>query len=154
MSLFNSNDYYMKKYIINVLIYLELFINSPIFPLLLSLAIFITCRTFDPVNLCDDNGWILHQLRIDLEIEISNLNNSIANKKKYYDLYLELMKISQPNYRNFSAEQNLINNIGNSREQMYESWDKIHSLEKSIKKLDSNYQVLYKPKTLSRYLPK
>jgi len=144
----------MKKYLINIFIYLELFIYSPIFPLLLSLGIFIICRTFDPVNLCDDSGWILHQLKTDLEIEISNLNNSIANKKKYYNLYLELIKMSRPNYRNFNAEQNLINNIGYSREQMYESWDKIHTLEKSIKKLDSNYEVLYKSKTLGRYLSK
>lgn len=44
------------KFIRNVLISLEVFTFSPIFPLLLSLLVFIACRTFDPINLCDDNS--------------------------------------------------------------------------------------------------
>jgi hypothetical protein len=45
------------KYINNALTRLELFILSPLFPLLLSLTIFIACKVFDPViNLCNDDG--------------------------------------------------------------------------------------------------
>lgn len=64
------------------------------------------------------------------------------------------MKISEPNYRNFSEEQNLMNKIQSSRSQMYESLDKIHVLERSIKKIDFNYEIQYKYNRIGRYLPK
>ncbi len=146
------------KYINNALTRLEFFTLSPLFPLLLSLTIFIACKVFDPViNLCDDDGWTLFQLKSDLSNEITKLNSSISNKQLYYNSYQELMgmRISNPNWRNFNAEQSLLDNIERSRSDMYESLDRIRELERYIRRIDSNYISLYsRPIRFGKYLPK
>jgi hypothetical protein len=60
---------------------------------------------------------------------------------------MELMRISEPNYRNFTLEESLMDNIQRSRSEMYESMDKIRKLEKAIRKLDPDYTSIFPGQT-------
>jgi hypothetical protein len=108
------------------------------------MIIFIIYITFSSVNLCDDGGLTLMELKTNLEIEISKLQNAINMKRLNYDSYMELMDISRPNFRNFSQEKVLKTNISCWRAQMHEALDKIHQLERHIKSKDIHYICMYK----------
>lgn len=118
---------------------------SPFLPILISIILFVSCRVFDPYPyiLCDDGGWTLTNLKTELSIEMSKFENAKTMKESYYQSYIDLIKISRPNYRNFSEEANLISNNQCWRRQMYESLDKIHHLERCIKNIDPNYRYIF-----------
>jgi hypothetical protein len=141
------------KYINNVLTRLKLFILSPlIFALILSLAIFIVNQIcFGSVNLCDDDGLTLYQLKIDLNNRIAKFNNAIFSKEMYYTSYQELMHGSH-NSLNLNAKQFLLNNIERSSSEMNESLEKICELEKSIKKIDPNHKFIYPRPNVGKYI--
>lgn len=131
------------KYLKNILIHIELFVLFPVFPLLLSLMIFIACRVFDPVILCDDNGLILYQLKTDLSNQITKFSKAIFSKELHYTMYQGLMHTLEPNSINASTKQSLLNNINRSCSEMNESLEKIHELERFIKRIDPSYKPLY-----------
>jgi hypothetical protein len=112
-----------------------------------SIILIITRVYFEPVLLCDDNGLMLYELKTEFYSEVTKYNTSIVEIDEYINKMRELQKMSAPNFRNFSLEENYINNHRIAIMKYNEAFFKITQLEVAIKKFEPGF----KP---SRYLIK
>lgn len=93
---------------------LYLLTYSPLFPIILTLVIFMTYRIyFEPVLLCDDNGYHLFQLKTELTTETANYRTAVIKCEEFNDLkeQYRVFKQIEPNYNNPDAEKNIYNNL-------------------------------------------
>lgn len=131
---------------------LKLLILSPIFPLILSLIIFFVYQIyFGGVNLCDDNS-LLSSLQTELNNEIAKFNHDITDKEIHYNLYEKLMK--GPQYTSSTVRESILKSIDDLSNEMSKSLEKISDLEKSIKKIDSNYEFKNLRPNVGKYIKK
>lgn len=127
---------------------LRVFISSPIFPLILSITIFLVNQLyFGVINLCGDNESTLNLLNTELNNEIARFNYAIFSKETAYQKLIDA-----PQY-NSEYRENL-EQVQTSSTEMKESLKKINTLEKSIRKIDPNYEIQYLRTPVGKYTKK
>jgi hypothetical protein len=117
----------------NIFAPLRSFLSSPIFPLLTFILFVGYIIYFEPVAFCDDGGYSLYNLKVNLTYETTRYRTAIVNYEHYADLWDQLMGISRPRFRNFSYEQELATHLENSRIEMRDSLLKVRELENTIR---------------------
>lgn len=91
----------------NLLIRLQLFIDSPFFISFLTFIYFTVYKIyFGTVLLCDDTDIsLLYELKNKLTVEVANYRIASVKVEEYSDLQEQLKEISTPRYRNFNMEE-------------------------------------------------
>jgi len=121
----------------------HLFFYNLLFLSLFFLAFFIIyltfCLYFCSVVLCEDGGWTLYHLKVNLIHETTRFRTCVVNYAHYCDLNEQLQGISRHNLRNFSEEDRLAIKMFETRNAANEVLDRVRELEKSIKKLDPGF---------------
>lgn len=125
------------------LLRLYLLAYSPIFPVIVTWIIFMSYRIyFEPVMLCDDNGWTLFQLKSEITAEVGNYRTAVVKCEQYNDLkaQLEAFKRSEASYSNPDTEKIISDNLKNWEANKWRYLGKVRHLESSIRKIEPNFQ--------------
>jgi len=128
-------------YINYILTPLRLFVLHWFFPLVLTLTIsLIYFLYFEPVTLCDDNGYTLFQLKKNLTKEIANFRTCIVNHECYSDLREQSTNYWPGSGWDSSYEKSLDTKIRDSRIEMTQLIDRIRQIEDAIKVIEPNFK--------------
>jgi hypothetical protein len=95
---------------------------------------------FEPIACCEDGGYSLYNLKVNLTHEVTRFRVANVNFTHYSDLNEQLMGISRPNFRNFLLEQDYANNLENCRVEMRESLNRVRELENTIRIKEPNFK--------------
>lgn len=125
---------------------LQLFILSPIFPILLGLIIFILYKIlFGCVIYCDSNDVeTLYELKLNLTGETAKYRSSVIYYEFFTDLHNQVTGRSV-NQRNIDQEQTYISSAIELYTKMEESLMKIREIETSIRRIEPNFQSPIQP---------
>jgi hypothetical protein len=125
-----------------IFIRIWLFTLSPVFPILLGWSIFIVYRIYsDPIITCDDNGYLLYELKRSLTKEIANFRLANIECALYKDLQEQETKFSLlVRTTDLDREEELANNFRDSISKMQESLSKVKDLETSIIKIEPGFK--------------
>ena len=119
-------------------------ILSPQFIVLLTWIIFMSYKFyFEPAMLCEPN-WTLHQLKLQLTLELADLRLAEIEVEKYKDIDEQYREILAETRETRPSSNEMVRkngyNLRHTLEIKKALLTKVTQLETSIKKLDPNYQ--------------
>ena len=131
----------MKKFNY-IFLRLRLLIMFYIFPILLSLIIlYMVCRSQTHfIVLCDDDGYTLYNLKVDLTLEAANYRKSLVDYELYTDLLNQLRGRSYLMGRDPAAEQNLLANANYALTKLNQSLDRVRDIEGNIRIISPGFR--------------
>jgi len=117
------------------------FFFSPISYIILIPIIYILISIcFEPTAICEDGGYTLYNLKVNLTQEVTRFRTADVNFSHYSDLKEQLMSISRPNFRNFTLEQEYANHLETCRVEMRESLNRARELENAIRMKEPSFK--------------
>jgi hypothetical protein len=130
----------MKNNNFNIVSFRPFFVYR-ILPLLLSLAIFFLIYKYqnNMYILCDDNGKLLYELKMNLTVETANYRRSEVDYVYNMDMYNQLVGYS-PASRSSGPAQMLIQNAQAETHNMRISLDKIRLIEDNIRIIKPDFR--------------
>lgn len=148
--------FYSEKYVSFFFVYIFIMINiksillrlylltySPFFPILLTSIFFMTYKIyFEPVILCDDNGWTLFKLKHNLTLATADYRVAEVKCEQYYDLQEQrrIYKISDPYFSDPNGDKSVKQDLMDWQAKKTLSLTKVREIEGSIRKYEPGFQ--------------
>jgi hypothetical protein len=126
-----------------IFVRLWLLTYSPSFPTILGLIIFISYRVyFEPIALCDDNGYSLFQLKVEITSETGNYRAAVVKCEQYQDLkeQVDTYRQSEPDYDSYDAETKISKKLKDYQADKIKCLAKVRELETTIRKIEPDFQ--------------